>query len=353
MAAALLQYLAPRLPRPLDLPPQQTVRTVNPKLGVHTRLAGVADEAYVRRTLELVREMGAAWIVELFPWSYTQPRSRYGFDWKGADMIMAHARRQGLQVVARLDFVPAWARPRATNDRYLDPERYADYAAYAAAVARRYEAQGLRHIVIWNEPNLDFEWGGRSPDPGAYAALLKVVYPAVKQAAPGVQVLAGALSPGGSVENARMDDLAFLDGMLHAEAGPYFDSLAAHLYGAQSPPEQAPAPELVNFRRYELYDALLTRYGLSKPIVVTEGGYNDHPRWGGAVRPSERLRWTVATYAWGLRDARLEAVALWQFSTPEPLGGYQDSYSFVAPDGTPKAIYYAVQEYAIPGASSR
>jgi polysaccharide biosynthesis protein PslG len=351
-AATLAQFLAPRLPRSLELPPQQTVQTRNPKVGVHTRLAGVADERYVRDTLAQVREMGASWIVELFPWSYVQPRSRYGFDWNGADMIMGHARQQGLRVIARLDLVPPWARPQRSSDRQLDPERYGDYAAYAAAFARRYAPQGLREIVVWNEPNLRFEWGSPPPDPGAYAALLKVVYPAVKAAAPEVRVLAGALSPGGAIPDARMDDLAFLDGMLDAGAGPFFDGLAAHLYGAQRPPGEPPAPERVNFRRYELYAELLARYRLAPPILVTEGGYNDNPRWSGAVRPSQRLRWTVDTYRWAQGDARLEAVALWQFGTPSAQGTYQDSYSFVAPDGTPKAIYYAVQEYANPGASS-
>jgi polysaccharide biosynthesis protein PslG len=227
----------------------------------------------------------------------------------------------------------------ATSTRH-----YADYARYAAAFAARYAPQGVRHIQIWNEPNLYFEWGARPPDPGAYAALLKVVYPAIKQAAPDAIVLAGALSPGTSVGGARMDDLAYLDGLLDAEAGPFFDQLAAHPYGAHSPPDEAPDPLRVNFRRYELYDQLMARYNQQKPIFVTEGGYNDSPRWHAAVSPADRLRWTVATYALAAEDERLVGVALWQFGTPTALGSYQDGWSFVAPDLTPKAIYYAVQE---------
>lgn len=346
--AALLQFAQPRSRQPLNLPPQQTVATNNPKAGVHTRLAGVGDEAYIARTLQQVREMGASWIVELFPWSYVQPRSRYGFDWAGADMIIGHARRQGLTVVARLDMVPPWARPTASSDRLLDPAHYGDYAAFAAAFAARYADQGVRHIVIWNEPNLHFEWGGRPPDPGAYAALLKVVYPAVKAAAPQALVLAGGLSPGGAIPNGRMDDLQFLDGMLDAGAGPFFDILAVHAYGGQMPPEIAADPAAVNFRRWELYADALARWGQPKAVIVTEGGYNDHPRWAGAVRPSQRLRWTVGTYAEARRRDDLLAVVLWQFGTPQPLGGYQDSYSFVAPDGTPRAVYYAVQEAVRP-----
>lgn len=110
-----IQVSTPRLPRQLDLPPPQTVQTINPKIGVHTRLTGIGDEAYIRTNLEQVREMGASWIVELFPWAYVQPRSRYGYDWNGADLVIQHAHRQGLNIVARLDLVPQWARPQRTT----------------------------------------------------------------------------------------------------------------------------------------------------------------------------------------------------------------------------------------------
>ncbi|PLS83577.1 MAG: hypothetical protein CYG59_00705, partial [Chloroflexi bacterium] len=96
----------------------------------------------------------------------------------------------------------------------------------------------VRYIVVWNEPNLDFEWGSRPPDPGAYAALLKVVYPAIKQANPAVQVAAGALSPGPTVPGIRMDDLQFLRGML--DAGAPFDVLALHVYGGTTPASAEP-----------------------------------------------------------------------------------------------------------------
>lgn len=345
------QFFSLRLPRALDLPAQQRVVTANPLIGVHTRLTGVGDEAYIRRSLEQVRELGAPWIVELFPWAYVQPRSRYGYDWAGADMVIEHARRQGLQVVARLDLVPAWARPPGSTDRQLDPEHYADYAAYVAAFAQRYGPLGVRHLQIWNEPNLRFEWGERPPDPGAYAALLKVVYPAVKAVAPDAIIIAGALSPGASLEGgqARMDDMQYLASLYDAKAGPFFDMWAVHAYGGQEPPEAPPAPEKVNFRRIELVRALMDQFGDGhKRIIVTEGGYNDHPRWSAAVRPADRVRWTIATYEQARRYPWLEAVALWQFSTPFATRSYPDAWNFVAPDGTPRSVYLAVRDYARP-----
>jgi polysaccharide biosynthesis protein PslG len=343
-----LQFLQQRIPRPLDLPPQQQVRTSNPLVGVHTRLTGIGDESYIRRSLELVREMGASWVVELFPWAYVQPRSRYGYDWAGADMVINHAHRQGLKIVARLDLVPAWARPPFTTDRYLEPAHYEDYANYVAAFAARYAELGVQHIIIWNEPNLRFEWGERPPDPGAYAALLKVVYPRVKAVAPEAIIIAGALSPGSSLEDgqARMDDMQYLASLYDAEAGPFFDMWAVHAYGGQLPPDDPPAPEKVNFRRIELVRALMDRFGdAGKPMIITEGGYNDHPRWVAAVRPVDRIRWTLATYEQARNYPWLVAVGLWQFGTPFSTRSYSDNWNFVAPDLTPRSIYYAVREY--------
>jgi polysaccharide biosynthesis protein PslG len=351
---AATQFLALRAPRALHLPPQQTVATTNAKLGIHTRLTGVGDEAYIRRSLEQVREMGAGWIVDLFPWAYVQPRSRYGYDWAGADMVVQHARRQGLTIVARLDIVPEWARPPDSSDRYLDEAHYDDYAAYVVAFLERYRPLGVRHVIIWNEPNLAFEWGRRTPDPVAYTALLKAVYPRVKAAVPDAVVIAGGLSPGPDIgDNAevRMGDLRYISELYAAGAQPYFDMWAVHNYGAQVGPEAPPYPEEVNFRRIEVVRDLLAYYGDGeKKLIITEGGWNDNPRWSAAVRPADRLRWTVAAYRMAEAWPWLEAMCLWQFGTPWQARTYQDNWNFAASDGTPKAIYWAVREAFVPGA---
>jgi hypothetical protein len=210
----------------------------------------------------------------------------------------------------------------------------------------------VRHVIIWNEPNPAFEWGRRTPDPAAYAALLQAVYPRVKAAAPDAVVIAGALSPGpdlGDNAEVRMGDLRYIEELYAAGAGPYFDMWAVHNYGAQVPPDATPLPEEVNFRRVEVVRALLAYHGDGhKQLIITEGGWNDHPRWSAAVRPSDRLRWTVAAYRLAEEWQWMEAVCLWQFSTPWQARTYQDNWNFVAADGTPKAIYWAVREAFVP-----
>ena len=177
-------------------PPQQ-VQTTNPLVGIHTRLTDEVEEWKVQRSLEMVRQMGAPWIVEFFPWAYYEPRPGQ-FDWSHPDMVIRHARAQGLTVIARLGWVPEWARPapagQETTPTYLDSAHYDDLAAFVAAFVSRYRGE-VEHIIIWNEPNLSFEWGYRPVDPAAYAEMLRVVYPAAHAANPDVVVLAGALAP--------------------------------------------------------------------------------------------------------------------------------------------------------------
>lgn len=342
LLAGAAQFMAPRTYPAPRLGPRQTVQTRNPKIGVHTRLSGTEDEAALADQLGQIREMGGTWIVDLFPWAYVQPRGPRAYDWRGADLLVAHARRQGLQIIARLDIVPEWARPPRATDRHLDPDAYGDFARYAAAFAARYR-DTVHYVVVWNEPNLWLEWGSRPPDPGAYAAMMKVVYAAIKQASPGTFVVGGALSPGPSVEGVRMDELRFLRDTI--SAGAPFDVLAVHSYGGREPADAEPHPDRVNFRRLELDRELLRELGRPMPLIVTEGGWNDHPRWSGAVTPAERLRWTVDAYRLAQDWDDVIAVCFWQFRGPLT-HGYQDNFGFVAADGTPKAIYWAVRKYA-------
>ena len=341
VAAVAIQLVIPRTAPPLHLPPPQAVQTRNPKVGVHLRLTGTDDETGLVAQLTAVREMGAAFVVDLFPWAYVQPRGPQTFEWGGTDLLIAHARRQGLEVIARLDVVPAWARPPKTSDRYLDPDHYDDFARYAAAFAGRYR-DDVRYIQIWNEPNLNLEWGLRDPDPAAYAALLRQVTPLVKAANPAARIVAGNFSPGQAIPSTRMDDLEYLAAMV--AAGAPFDILGVHAYGARAPATEEPHPDRVNFRRVEVYRDMLTRLGVPRPIIVTEGGWNDHPRWHGAVRPAERLKWTVEAYRLSETWDDVIAVCLWQWQFPWT-HSHADNWTFITPDGMPKAIYYAVQAY--------
>lgn len=344
----LITILSPS-PRPIvTVGPPRRVITMNPKIGIHTRLTDEVEEWKIKRTLEMVREMGASWIVEYFPWAYYEPRPR-AYDWRHADLVVKHAQSQGLTVVARLGLVPKWARPKDTSDLYLDEPNYDDFANYVAAFVGHFKGQ-VDYVIIWNEPNLSLEWGMRPVDPAGYVKLLRAAYQRAKEVNPDIKILGGALAPtlAPAGNEWGMNDLTFLERMYQEGAAPYFDILAVHAYGWKFPYDDEPASDKINFRRVELLREVMIMAGdKDKPIMITEGGWNDHPRWTRAVRPAERIVNSLGAYQIALDDWRwCEAVALWAFRYPWPARTYQDYYTLVTTDFVPKAIYQEIQRYA-------
>jgi hypothetical protein len=157
--------------------------------------------------------------------------------------------------------------------------------------------------------------------------------------------LAPTLEPPGS--QAGLNDLDYLERMYRAGAADYFDALSAHAYGLKAPPEQPPARDTINFRRVELLREIMVAHGDgAKPIHVTEAGWNDHPRWVHAVRPAERIIYTLGAYEWARENwPWCPSVAMWAFRYPNPTLNYQDDYAFVTPDFEPLVIYLEVQQY--------
>ena len=344
---AIIYWLAAPPPILVTLGAQQTVKTSNAKIGVHTRLTDEADEWKIKKTLEMVREMGSPWIVEYFPWAYIE-NAEGEYDWSHADLVVDHARQQGLTVIARLGYVPEWARPRNSVTSYLDESRYPYFAEFVAAFIEHFKGR-IQYIVIWNEPNTNFEWGYQGIDPAGYTRLLQAVYPRAKQADPSVKILAGALAPTlappGTTD--AMNDLEYLQKMYDAGAKDYFDILSVHAYGWTSPADESPAPNRVNFRRTELVHDLMIRNGdASKHVMITEGGWNDHPRWTKAVRPAERIQDTLRAFDLCQSWDWVDACVMWAFRYPFPAQTYQDYFTFVTPDFDPKPIYFEVQKYA-------
>jgi polysaccharide biosynthesis protein PslG len=331
----------------VELGPQQHVVTQNPKLGVHTRLTDEVEPWKVQRTFQMVREMGAPWVVEYFLWASQEPQ-RGVYDWTHADLVVNQAVNQGLTIIARLGYVPEWARPKYAPHLYLDEKGYDDFAHFAAEFARHFSGR-VKYIIVWNEPNLSQEWGFRPVDPVGYTDMLRRTYTAIKAVAPEVQVLGGALAPTLAPAGSEwgMNDLDYLQAMYDAGAKDYFDALAVHAYGWTFSPDDPPSPDAVNFRRVELVRQVMERNGdTAKHMFITEGGWNDHPRWTKAVRPSQRVAYSIGAYQRVLDYPWVDALCLWAFRYPRPAGTYQDYYTFVDGNFNPKPIYLAVQRYA-------
>ncbi len=355
LAAALAVLLAGMLPHfpaasaPVAAPtptPFSTAQSYNSKIGLHTRLTDEPDPEKIGREFKMLREMGGRWATEFFPWAYIQPADRNRFDWTHADAVADAAAQNGITLLARIDGVPGWARPSNTTWRYLDRDHYGDYGDFVFAFVRHFQGR-IRYYIIWNEPNTAAEWGQRAPDPQAYADLLRTAYKRAKEADPNCIVLLAGLAPNLEPEGSpnALNDLVYMDELYKAGAAPYFDAVAVHAYGLTAPPDDPPGPRKLNFARaQELYEVMQRHGDGGKAVYITEGGWNDSPRWLYAVKPYQRVEYTIAAYRKAREDwPWCRAVTLWASRFPTPQHTYFDNYAFLTPDFIPKAIYLEVQ----------
>lgn len=346
----IVVMIAQLVPAPFRLliPPQQTLKTQKAHVCVHTDLIHEVDEWKIQRSLQLIREIGAGTVVEFFPWAYIEGEQGV-FDWGQADRIIRHAQNQDVKIIARLGLVPQWARDEQSTLNSLSPETDQLFGEFVRRFTDRYQGV-IDDIVIWNEPNLAFEWGFGDFSPERYTELLKVVYPQAKMGNPAVRVMAGALAPTlESVDSEQgLNDVLYLERMYQAGAGDYFDVLADHTYGFNQPADAEPAHTVLNFRRAELLRDVMVNHGDSdKPITITEGGWNDYETWSFRVTPAERITYTLDAlrlieqeWDWA------EHLCLWIFRHPTERDSYRDGYVMVSPDFDLYPIYYAVQSYA-------
>jgi hypothetical protein len=170
-----------------------------------------------------------------------------------------------------------------------DREAFQKFAqALAVHVSDTWRSEGLATVAyeIWNEPNLDYEWGGR-PNVAQYTGLLQAGYRGIKAGDPkAIVVSAGLATTGGSLANltwARqfysapqvIPDLTFLRGMYRNGAKGYFDALGSHPYGGPDAPGTAPSAATgpIYFRRAEEQRRVMLDFGDTSPVWITEFGW--------------------------------------------------------------------------------
>jgi hypothetical protein len=309
-------------------------------------------------TVRMARQAGVAWAKQQFIWAEIERRPGQ-FRWEKYDDIVALCEAYGIQVVARLDVAPGWARDEGTMPG-RPPKDFDRYGEFVYHFVEHYRGR-VRYIQIWNEPNLYIEWGNRPVDPAGYVELLRVAYQRAKEADPNVYVLSAPLAitlgephpePG---KWRAMSDLLYLEEMYKAGAAPYFDLLSANAFGMDRPPEDPPSPGTLNFRRIALQREIMERYGdRNKPIWFNEYGWNAAPdSFSDQDLPWKRVsEEEQALYiAQGIQYARQNwpwagVLFVWYFRQVGDIPPQQAAYYFrmVDVDFTPRRVYYVIQD---------
>ncbi len=233
------------------------------------------------RQLAAIAATGVGVVREDAFWSRAERRApsrgAHSYDWSSADAIAAALARNGLRWYPILDYSTPWAGmlggPKGWKSAPIDPD---EFAAYAAAFARRYGSGGsfwtdnpslpalpVQTYEIWNEPNLADFWPDTSGAAARYGDLLAATAPAIRAADPDGNVVVGGLSPTGLTD--------FLNGIEARRPGliAEMDAVAFHPYGTTFANTGA---------RVRVLREWLDQHGAATlPIEVTETGWATPP----------------------------------------------------------------------------
>ena len=218
---------------PAFLPVVNTAAVASPEYGMSMFLWGHPDST--SRDLSLATNAGFGWQKTLFQWRDIEGDCKGCFNWTEADRVVKATNQAGVKVIARVDFEPMWARKDGAHNG--PPDNYQDYADFVSALVSRYKTGSpygqVSAIEVWNEPNIDREWGNAPINPqqaADYVRLLSGAYQAAKAADPNVIVVTAGLSPTGVTNGQSADDVTYLQWLYDAglRGGVNYDALGAH-----------------------------------------------------------------------------------------------------------------------------
>lgn len=63
-----------------------------------------------------------------------------------------------------------------------------------------------------------------------------------------------------------------------------------------------------------------------------------------AVKPAQRIEYTLAAYDWAQQQHWVSMLAIWAFRYPRAARNYQDGWTWVTEDFQPKPIYLETQK---------
>lgn len=291
----------PELPTPI---PTEAPQASASRLGV--ALEGFYDEAGWQPALAL--GVHWAWRWQPIDWRAVEP-AEGEYHWETLASLeeeLFRAREAGVEPILSLQYAPPWAQKRPPSAcGPIRPDKLEAFASFVEQLIMRYGPStpyGVRYWRIGNEldvapdeigPDSIFGCWGDLDDPdyggGYYAEMLKAVYGRAKLANPLVQIMLGGLllecDPDTTVvgetciNQRRWSSGRFLEGVLRAGGGDYFDVVDVHsyahleaiparmrsFYAWSGPAGGTGLPEKVAFVR-----RVLSQYGYDKPILAGE-----------------------------------------------------------------------------------
>jgi WD40 repeat protein len=220
--------------------------------------AQVADQPDAARYVGLIERDDATSLRDDVSWAFVEP-AQGRFDWSVPDEIVAQSAQHHLHALLVIDTSPRWASGgSAANTQWpwLPPRSPVAYGVFAATVTARYSPSGVfwrKHpglprylpagLELWNEENLGLFWGGQTPNPRVYTAMVTAAYSRIKRADPAMTVVLGGLAPGGAYDDitcsgqrgtghdaAAWNGLNYLQALYADGIHGHFDAVGWHPY---------------------------------------------------------------------------------------------------------------------------
>ncbi len=271
------------------LPATPSEAVPQPHLGYGAFVANLGN-------LNMVNDLGFGWFAHPLFWADAEPTNN-DYQPGNLDNIVDAAQSHNLKLILRVSDAPAWAWNMGNPPQWAG--EFGDFMAWVAQRVKSRAPDLEVAYVIWNEPNLPNEWGGRAPQPSWIVALLEATYPRIKAVDPEAVVIApGMATTGGPFSGCgvsistvevgvsaaytqrllaaqAVNDLQFICGIYQNGGQGYFDVLGSHPYGFAYEPERNPSS--VNglaFRRAEQQRAIMEAQGDSdKQMWAIEFGW--------------------------------------------------------------------------------
>jgi hypothetical protein len=274
-------------------------------------------------------------------WSLLEPAAagqRDPRELAALDRAVKGAAQRGMKTLLMVDSTPCWASTydhkgscaggaaetaKATRYPPADVSRYVDVSTF---LTQRYAAD-LAAFEIWNEPDQANElyWAGPNKIKG-YVAMAKAVYPALKQVAPKVPVLAGSFVGANG---------KWLQALYDAGIKGTYDALSVHFY-------DVPLSALTTTR------AVQKKNHDSKPMWLAEFGFTSCYAKGGAAFKIDHACNTRAGQAHNLVDTlkSIQKVSWVKAAIVYTINDQSDAYQFglLTGTGAKKPAFAAVRD---------
>jgi hypothetical protein len=273
-------------------------------------------------------ESSANWVRIPVHWRDAEPtlQNPKNYNWSAIDATLSAARPNygNVQIIGTVYYAPDWAVPEPYHPRaVLKDEALPHFGQFVQALAARYSGNtpGLPVVTHWefyNEPDIATEPGGVPlwGDSGhKYAQMLATVSPAIKAGNPNAKVVFGGIAYDAFTDQGGTFVRKFLDDVLTAGGGNYFDIMNFHTYPVfaenwTGKKDSLGGPGLLEKTNY--IRNKLAGYGLQKPMIVTEAGWfsDDPPNYPLPNNPDIQARYLVQLFTQAMA-ADLDIMIWW------------------------------------------